>query len=199
MTMQTDTIPYTLEPGHVISHIEMDDMDELVRLHSEYINYGSGVRPHFERAIEDPFTIALKYEVEGEIAGIMVYTKGIFFSGSHEELRQKILTITGGESCYTGDAALVRKKFRHMGVSSGLCAYSREAMLAQGGVYVVHELWVHPSGKVPARRLVPRFGETCCLGQYKDFYRDFYHYGYICPLCGKDCRCSAELYLSKMV
>jgi hypothetical protein len=92
--------------------LEAADLDELVRLHSEYLNYGDGIRPHFEETLADPSVIGLKAVAGGEIAGILIYTQGISLSGGHEDLCSDIRRRTHGELVYTGDAVVVRSEYR---------------------------------------------------------------------------------------
>jgi len=181
-----------------IDHITTDDLDELVELHGKYLNYGEGIRPHFEQMLKKDSTIALKYVIDGKIAGLVIYVEGIYFSGGHEDLCGRVRELTKGELTYTGDALLVKKEYRHMGITKAL--YTRLcAELRQKGVkYTVNELWVHPDGRVPAHNVLDSFGEKQFLGHFGNFYKDFYHYGYVCPICGKDCVCSAMVYLCKV-
>jgi hypothetical protein len=51
---------------------------------------------------------------------------------------------------------------------------------------------------VPAHRTVERFDHVTDLGLHRDFYVDFDHYGYYCPICGVKCRCAAHLYLCRV-
>jgi len=64
--------------------------------------------------------------------------------------------------------------------------------------YAVYELWVLPDGKVPAEKILKATCDTIYLGQYENFYREFCLEGYLCPICGRDCICSAKIYLGKV-
>ena len=99
---------------------------------------------------------------------------------------------------YTGDALLVVPDFRGRGVDAAMLAACRERMRATGVQFVLYELWVHPDGRMPAHRTVERYAHVLDLGLHRDFYVDFDHYGYYCPICGGKCRCSAHLYLCRV-
>jgi hypothetical protein len=175
-----------------------DDIFTLVELHSVYLNYGSGIMPHFVPVLEDTENICLKYVARnGEMGGLIVYVKGISLSGGHPEICRRITEMTGGAPAYTCDAVLLDRKYRGGGASSLLYGRAREELLRKGAEYVLHELWVWPDGTTPARRLPETFGETVDLGLFRNFYRNFDHYGYLCPICKGKCVCSARLCLSR--
>jgi hypothetical protein len=176
-----------------------DDISALVELHAVYLDYGDGVAPHFAAVLRNAENVCLKYVSEnGEMGGLIVYVKGIELSGGHRDLRERIEEMTGGAPTYACDAVLLRKRHRGGGVSPLLYARAKEELLRKGAKYVLHELWVWPDGTVPARRLPSVFGETTELGLFENFYKDFDHYGYHCPICKGKCVCSARLCLSKV-
>jgi len=181
-----------------ISYITDNDFDELIRLHSEYLNYGDGIRPHFEQILDNPDNIALKYEVDGDLAGLIIYTKGVELSGGHADIAEKLIELSGGENTYTGDAVLVRKRYRSLGIADKLCLAAIEELKKKKVRYIVHELWVLPDGRVPAKRMCENFEVNTLVGRFENFYRDFHHFGYICPICGKNCMCSADIYLTEI-
>ena len=183
---------------HDILHITLDDLDALVSLHDEYLNYGEGIRPHFDAILRDPENIALKYTINGEIVGILIYTKGIELSGSHSDLVAELKNLAAGRNVYTGDAVLVTREVRSLGVADKLCAAMLREQRRRGVELVVHEFWVYPDGHVPARRMCEAYEKRIFLGRFENFYKDFHHFGYICPICGIDCVCAAELYLAKV-
>jgi len=188
-----------LKCGHRIEPIIFSDLDEFVRLHDKYLNYGEGVRPHFEKVLKDERTIAIKYMIDGEMAGATVFTVGIAFSGGHPDLCDEMDKLTGGQLTYTADALFVREKYQHLGVSQGLFSLVAEELRDRDVRFVVNELWIHPDGTQPARDIIKAFGEIAYQKEHKNFYMDFYQYGYLCPICGKDCICGAQVNLSKVV
>jgi len=181
-----------------VPRITIDDIDELVRLHEEYLNYGEGIRPHFIRVLHDPDTVALKYAVDGKMAGILIYTKGIALSGSHDDIAARLEEMCRDKVVYTGDAVLVRKEYRGMGIADILCHAMIGELRRRGAKLVVHEFWVYPDGKVPAYRMCRIYTNSVFLGRFENFYRDFHHYGYYCPICKKECICSADIYLAEV-
>lgn len=181
-----------------VARITGDDMDDIVLLHDIYLNYGDGVRPHFEKALADPGCVGYKCTLDGRMVGLVIYTPGVALSGGHGELYDKILAVTGEALTYTGDALLVDRDYRRQGIDASMMEAARDTMAGMGVKYVVHELWVHPTGKIPARRAIDCYPVNIDLGLYANFYRDFNRYGYICPICGVQCVCSAQLYVSCM-
>lgn len=175
--------------------MQPDDLAELVRLHALYLNYGEGIHAHFAAVLADPTSVAVKAVCQGRMVGLDIYTRGVALSGGHADLCGQILSVTGEAEVYTGDALLVVPAWRGKGVDRALHRASRRLLAAHGAVYVLYELWVHPDGRVPARRTLAQFERRIDFGLHRNFYVDFDHYGYFCPLCGAKCRCSARLYL----
>jgi GNAT superfamily N-acetyltransferase len=181
-----------------ISPMAAADINELVRLHEMYLNFGEGVRAHFAQVLADPASVAVKCEAQGRMIGLDIYTRGIALSGGHEELCARVRTLAGEATVYTGDALLVVPAWRGKGVSALMLAESRRLLAARGAVYVLYELWVHPDGQMPARHTVGQYADVTDLGLHEHFYVDFDHYGYYCPICGDKCRCGAHLYLCRV-
>ena len=127
----------------------MKTLDELVRLHAEYLNYGEGIHAHFEQVLSDPDTVAVKCVHGGKMIGLDIYTRGIALSGGHPELCEKVRDMAGDTVVYTGDALLVTPEFRKHGVDGAMLAACRERLKTLGAGYVLYELWVHPDGRVP--------------------------------------------------
>lgn len=181
-----------------ITHITLGDLDELVRLHAEYLNYGDGIRPHYDKILRDPDNVALKYVAKGGMAGLLIYTKGIALSGNHRNLVERLMMLSKGKTVYTGDAVLVKKECRGMGIADELCAAMLRELKSRGVQLALHEFWVYPDGRIPALRMCRVYTNSVFLGRFENFYRDFHHYGYICPICGKECVCAAEIYLAEI-
>jgi ribosomal protein S18 acetylase RimI-like enzyme len=181
-----------------VSHITNDDFEELIRLHEEYLNYGDGIRPHFEEILSNPDNIALKYVVDGIFAGLIIYTKGIELSGSHADIIEKLNQLSNGEKTYTGDAVLIKSEYRSLRIADKLYRAAIDELKKKGVKYIVHELWVLPDGRVPAKRMCENYTNNIFVGRFDNFYRNFHHFGYICPICNNDCMCSADIYLTQI-
>lgn len=174
------------------------DIDELVRLHGLYLNFGEGVRAHFAQVLSDSASVAVQCEANGQMIGLDIYTRGIALSGGHGDLCARVRALAGEATVYTGDALLVVPAWRGRGVNALMQAESRRLLAARGAVYVLYELWVHPDGRMPARHTLDQYAEVTDLGLHANFYVDFDHYGYYCPICGDKCRCAAHLYLCRV-
>ncbi len=187
-----------MEPEYTIREMEAADLPEVVRLHDEYLNYGEGIRAHFEAVLGDPATVAVKCVYDGAMVGLDIYTRGVALSGGHPELCAQVLALTGEATVYTGDALLVVPRHRGRGLDGDMLALSLRLLAQRGAQYVLYELWVHPDGRMPAHRTVERYPHVTDLGLHRDFYVNFDHYGYYCPICGEKCRCAAHLYLCRL-
>lgn len=187
-------------------NLTTNDLDKMIELFEKYLNSGTGVGSYLEKTLEKKDTIACKCENEsGLILGFVMYSVGIALSGSHKNICEKVKFISNGAHTYTGDALTVREEYRKSGIAHELMKIARGKILAksiQSGsdIFVLHELWMHvKSGYVPAEHVVRDiYPETRDVGVYPDFYQDFYKFGFICPICGSDCHCSAKLVLSRV-
>lgn len=185
--------------------LTLEDLEEVFYLYTAYLNYGGGVRPHLNAVLQNPSTIAFKSTDDaGGITGVAIYTAGISLSGGHTALHQKIAELTRDAVVYTGDALFVAEAARNRRLAHRLNQLAKAEMRARVAAqsatgYVLHELWVHPDGNAPARRVVQSvYGISMDLGVCENFYVDFDRYGYLCPICKKNCVCSAQLVLSKL-
>jgi GNAT superfamily N-acetyltransferase len=183
------------------------DLDEIVMLHNQYLNCGDGIRLYIEKSLASEGVIALKALNEaGAIVGILIYTQGIALSNGHGEIREQITGIVKSALVYTGDAILVVHEMRRLGISDKLMEMAREQIIQKARtlrkeeVYVLHELWVYANSKdIPANRVVEKvYGVTHDLGIFEGFYVNFHKRGFICPICGERCVCSARLILSRV-
>ena len=186
--------------------LKMDDLDKMVALFEKYLNSGTGVRAYLVKVLKKKDTIACKCEDEsGLMLGFVMYSVGIALSGSHENICEKVKAISKNALTYTGDALAVRKEYRKSGVAHELMKNARaeirkKAIHSGSDLYVLHELWMHvESGYVPADHVVKKiYPETIHIGDYPEFYQNFDQFGFVCPICGSDCHCSAKLVLSRV-
>ena len=181
-----------------IEKMSINDIDLLVNLHAKYLNYGEGVRAHFEAALNDNSTVATKCVCDGEMIGIDIYTSGISLSGDHPDILKMLEMKTLGRVVYTADALFVKESFRKMGATEMLRLSSKDALVKKGAEVAIHELWVHPDGSVPAFNVVKSFSSTEFIGRFKMFYENFHHYGYFCTMCKGVCQCSADIYITQI-
>lgn len=187
-----------MTPDIAIRPMVYGDLRELVDLHAKYLNYGDGIQAHFEAVLADPASVAVKAVANGKIVGLDIYTRGVALSDGHLDLCARIRALTGDAVVYTGDALLVVPGYRGRRLDQEMLKVSRQMLGERGATYVLYELWVHPDGRIPAHRTVERYDHVIALGLHRNFYVDFDHYGYICPICGAKCRCSASLYLCRV-
>ncbi len=183
-----------------------DDIDMVERLYREYLDNGTMLRERIEEVFIERGTIGCKAvdSETGEIAGIIIDTRGIAFSVENEELTKKVADYVGDADVYTGEALLVTHKYRGMNLAVEMTKKIKEYMYEEKektgrDIYMLHEMWVYPDGKTPAYKSVNEiYGITEDLGIVKHFYKDYYKQGHLCPVCGKNCICSARITLSKI-
>ena len=183
------------------------DLDEIEALYRKYLDNGAGLRARIEAIFKEKETFSCKaIDTEtGKIIGVAVYECGLILSCGHHEICNLIYDEIGEDALiYTGEALLVETDYRDKKISYGLNEHIREHLRLyakeQGRpVYVLHEMWVYPNGKIPAFRVVDGiYGVYRDYGIIPDFYRDYYKCGHLCPICGENCKCSAKITISKI-
>ncbi len=180
-------------PVGSIMPLTLDDLDTFVEMHAEFINYGDGVRPYYQKELEDEDTVAFKYVIDDKIAGMVLFAKGLQLSGSHDDVKEKILSVIKDGSIYTGEALFVLPEYRHHRIVDLLLSAVRERLRDKKVVYSMRELWIHPDGTIPAAFTKGMLGSYIDIGTYPLYYKDFSKWGFICSLCGTNCRCSAQI------
>ncbi len=192
----------------MIEYLKMvpEDYDKLESLCREYLDNGSMLHDRIIEVFNDSSTISLKAvdTDTGEIVAIMIYTKGIAFSCDNEYVIKKVTDYVGDTDVYTGEAFLVKPEYRKSGIAYDMQQkmkdYLEEKKAKTGRETVLlHEMWVYPDGKIPAYRSAKEiYGISEDLGIIEHFYKDYYKQGHLCPICGKNCVCSARITLSRI-
>ena len=188
------------------SEILISDLDEIEELYRKHLDNGSLLRERIEEVLCSEKTLSCKAtdKETGKIAGIIIYTYGISFSCGHPELCKKVEDIIGDSYIYTGESFLVDNSYRGQHISSNMmncinCKLKEIRRDLNKDIYVLHEMWVYPDGKIPAYNFVNKiYGVSNDLGIIKGFYKEYYLKGHLCPVCGEKCVCAAKITLSKI-
>ncbi len=188
------------------SRMVPEDYDVLEHLCREYLDNGSMLHDRIIEVFNESSTISLKaVDTEtNEIVAIMIYTKGIAFSCDNEYVTKIVTDYVGDADVYTGEAFLVKPEYRKTGIAYDMQKKMKdflEEKKAKTGreTMLLHEMWVYPDGKIPAYRSAKEiYGIDKDLGIIDQFYKDYYKFGHLCPICGKNCTCSAKITLSRI-
>lgn len=179
------------------------DLDEIEALYRKYLDNGTSLRARIDKIFAKDSSLSCKAvdSETGKIVGVAVYEQGVVLSCGHHEICDNIWKDIGEEALiYTGESLLVETEYRDHKISYGLNEFIRAKMKEKSDpVYVLHEMWVYPNGKTPAFKVVNTvYGIWKDYGQIPDFYREYYQNGHLCPVCGKNCVCSAWITVSKI-
>ena len=186
--------------------VTIEDLDVVEQLYREYLDNGTQLRERIDEIFIERGTISCKAvdHDTGEIAGLIVYTMGVAFSCDFDDIINEVNELVGDAMIYTGESFLVTYKYRGQNISEKMMYKMKEFLEEEKAstgkdIFVLHEMWVYPDGKTPAYRSVNDiYGITYDLGIKKHFYKDYYKKGHLCPVCGKNCVCSARITLSRI-
>ena len=182
------------------------DIDEIEVLYRKHLDNGAALRKRLDFVCRDPSTLSCKAvdSETGKLAGLVMYTPGISFSCCYPELVKEVEDYTNDGVVYTGESIFVDDSYRGQNIAHTIEEYSRGRMediqkTLGKPLYALHELWVYPNGKIPALRIVRDvFKIDHDLGIIQGFYRDYFKNGFLCPVCGENCQCSAQIVLSRI-
>ena len=136
---------------------------------------------------------------DGRIAAFYTYTDDcVDFTVPHPELERRIREIVGRNKVITGDAMFVEPEFRHRGIATELSHQMIAHAKARGVRYLVTEAWMHPDAEIPARQTLLHYGTVVMEETIPMFYRGMEKYGMECPICGRSCRCGAQVQLHRL-
>ena len=179
-----------------IKQLTPEDIPLVIDLHSSYLNYGPGVTSYIKNIFDKKEYTGFQCITNDEdVAGIILYSKGISLLGDHALIQKKVSELAGKRVVYTGDAVVIKQEYQDQGISRLLHQAIIDELKKRGVELVLLELWVHPDGSIPAKNVIHYFKGYTFVGFYKNFYQFFFQDGFFCPICGEICHCGAKLYL----
>ena len=172
-----------------------DDVTEIVRLTLEYLTDGDEVADEIMENVRTGNYFGYKAVKEGKIVGFMTFKQGIGFTTPQPRIEDTIRRIADGKKVFIADGLWVSPDVRGHGVGAKLCRMIGQGIKKAGGDYLLIEEWIYPDGDSPVRALADQWGTPVYDKHVPLFYKDISKYGMTCPICGKDCKCSAKIRL----
>ncbi len=184
---------------HRIETITEEDIGMMVQLYRQYLNDGEPIENQIRRGFYSDNFVGVKCVGEdGRIMGVFTAFKGIAFTCEHQELVAYFYTKYPNQSIYTAEMLVVLPKWRHLGVARLLVEAFTQKLVQTDATYLLIELWREPTGRIPGRVVLGVIG-----GEEEHLYRPHFYenleaYGLTCPICGKICKCGADICLLKL-
>lgn len=188
-----------------LGFIEESDLEEVSKLYFKYLNGGDYIKEQIEVEIKSKDFIGFKAKADNKIVALAYGTRGMGFTYPRKDIESDLLDYirnydkTFEESkIFSSDALLVLPDFRHNGLANKLMLLLRESLIKTGYKYVFVEMWRHIDGFVPAEAPHDLLGEVIYRKEYLNFYNKLIDFGITCPICGRDCKCGAQIEIIKL-
>lgn len=127
------------------------------------------------------------------LAGFAFAERGMALTGGRTDFFDRIRADIGDEPIWTGAATAVLPGYMNMKIGSALYIYLLSLLEDIGAKHLLLEIWVRPDGYAPSNANLATAGHYTEYGTVANFYREAGEQGYICPVCGAHCVCSAKI------
>ena len=175
-----------------------DEVEEIVALTCAHMTDGDAIADEVRKSVAEGNLYAYKVIEEGETIGFISFKEGIEFTVPHPDIEEEIGKMYGDKRVFYGDAVWVSPKARNKGIGTKLLHIMYDGLIEAGADYLMNEYWVYPGGKSTILPLSNVFGEPLYHKKVPGFYAELDKYGMSCPICGKNCKCSAEIIIYSM-
>ena len=175
-----------------------DELEEIVSMTCEHMTGGDLIAEGVRKSYAEGNLYAYKVIEDNETIGFISFKEGIEFTVPHPEITEEIEKLYGHKRVFYGDAVWVSPKARNKGIGTKLLHIMFDGLVEAGADYLMDEYWIYPGGKSKILPLSNVFGEPLYRKLVPGFYSELDKYGMSCPICGKKCKCSAEIIMYEM-
>ena len=180
----------------VFSEIEQGDIHRIIDLTLRFLTRGKVIKEEILDSVGEGNYFGYKCCAEnGELAGFMTFKKGLSFTFPHPELEKEVRVISSGKIVYLADGLWVSPGYRSQGIGAALFRKVGEGIAKTNADFLLIEEWVYPTGESPIGMLTHIWGTPVYAKSIPMFYKGMEKYGLTCPICGRDCKCSANVFV----
>ncbi|MDO5563274.1 MAG: hypothetical protein Q4F74_06660 [Synergistaceae bacterium] len=154
----------------------------------EYDEYMRGIFDKLGNGAEG--VLALDAE---KLVGFAFVEEGMALSGDRTDFFDEIKADINGDKIWTGAATAVLPEYMNFKIGAALYIFTLSRLEDIGAKHLLLEIWVRPDGYMPSDPHLRIARDYTEYGVVKNFYHDASLKGYICPVCGKDCKCMAKI------
>ena len=172
-----------------------EDREEVMKIAEAELNSGFGSEKYMDGIFAGlgRETLGIVALDGAKIAGFAFLERGMSLSGGRTDFFDEIRRDIGDEEIWTGAATAVLPEYQGFKVGAALYIYTLSALEDIGAKHLLLEIWVRPDGFQPSEPHLHIARDYTEYGLVPDFYKESADEGYICPVCGKDCKCSARI------
>lgn len=171
----------------------------MIQLYRQYLNDGNPIDEQIRKGFYSDDFIGVKcVDEDGSIVGVFTAFKGVAFTCGHEDLVDYFQTRYPEASIYTAEMIVVLPKWRHLGIAQLLVEAFNTKLRETDATYLLIELWREPTGRIPGRVVLGIIGGEVEHLYKPHFYDDLESYGLTCPICGRTCKCGADICLLEL-
>ncbi len=171
------------------------DFEAVYAIASGELNNGQGYRDYvkglFDRLGHGALGI-LAFDRE-LLIGFAFLEQGMVLTGDRTDYLEEIRRDIGNDEIWSGAAFAVLDAYQGMKIGSALFLHGLMALSGIGVKHLLLEIWVRPDGYMPSNTNLATAGSYTEYGIVPDFYYDASRNGYLCPVCGDECHCSAKI------
>ena len=175
-----------------------EDIDTLTDYYRRYLNDGEELIDFIRTAAKGDNYFGSKAVENGRIVGFFTFQLGMMFTYPRPDLIEKLEEKTGGKKTVTVDTLVVLPGERGKGIAGSLRERNSRLLKEREVCFMLAESWIYPDGRVPSYRVYADMGEIVFEEKIPLFYKDLGKYGITCPICGKECRCGADILLTAL-
>lgn len=171
------------------------DFESVYAIASKELNDGQAYRAYMEDLYLRLGTSVLGVlAFDGErMIGFAFVEEGMVLTGDRTDYLGDIQRDIGTDGIWTGAAFAVLEKYRGYKIGAALFLHAMRALSRIGVQHLLLEIWVRPDGFMPSNTNLATAGHYTEYGIVHDFYKEASRHGYLCPVCGENCRCSAKI------
>lgn len=172
-----------------------DDFDSVYAIASEDLNSGYAYHKYMKGLMTrlGKSTIGVIASCGTKMIGFAFFEEDMVLTGDRKDFFSEIRRDIGTDLIWTGAAFAVINEYRSYKIGSALFLHSMLALSNMGVKHILLEIWIRPDGYMPSNTNLLTAGHYTEYGIVKDFYYESSQHGYICPVCGDNCHCSAKI------
>ena len=171
-----------------------EDYPQLVALTDKYVNSEQAYRDYMKSVcdtIGENSTGICALDDKGTMVGVILCEREMHLTGGREDFFARIKEDIGSDDIWSGSIIVVEDEYRNKKIGAALLIHMLSHFEDIGAKHLLLEIWVRPDGYMPSNANLATAGNYTEYGIVKNFYAGIK--GYICPVCGTECKCSAKI------
>ncbi len=169
------------------------DYDLVLDWYQRYLNSGEYIVKTLSQDMVNPEYIGFIMEDDNECIGIVSAKPNISFTYPKKDLENEIMSYVGDRPIFTLDTIAIDERYRGRQLSYTLGKLLIDSLKDKGIELLLTEYWMIPDGDIPANRFLQKLTKQIYSKKIPMFYTELSNYNMLCPVCGNECVCGAEV------